>query len=82
MKKPKMQLVSTFQVDSETGNYLVSLEQIKNNKYGNPRFKATIVDLNNWCLCAWLYTFTGHYLGGNGEAEWVVKHHEKMIANA
>ena len=77
-----MKLVSTFQVDGETGNYLVSLEQIKNNAYGNPRFKATIVDLNNWNLCGWQYEFVGHYYGYNGEAEWIVSHHEKMLANA
>ena len=82
MKKPKMKAVSTFQVEGKTSNYLVTLEPLKNTTYGNPRFKATIVDLENWALCGWQYTFTGHYYGYDGEAEWVVNHHENILANA
>ena len=74
--KPKMQIVSTFQVDGKLGNYLVTLERLKNTNMGTPRFKATIVDLNSYCFATCQYTFHGHYLGDDGEAEWIVNHYE------
>jgi hypothetical protein len=59
----------------DINNYTVILERIKNNKYGTPRFRATIFyngsdrtrerGATNW-------TFTGHYYSNREEAEWIL----------
>jgi hypothetical protein len=62
-------------------NIVISLEQIKKDKNGNIRYKATIVDLlSEKYLGAELsnkvYTFTGHGMGPIGEIEWIYKYYK------
>ena len=80
MAKLKREHISTFQVDGQLSNYLVTLKPLKNTYYGNPRFEATIIDLNNFNYSAWQYKFTGHYMGRQEECEWVVAQHENVVA--
>lgn len=79
--------LSTYKVDGELGSYLVTLEHLKNDRNGNGRFKANIIKLSNSdsnYYATRVYTFTTHYYGDLGEAEWVVKRMEFdiKVANA
>ena len=71
--------LSTYKVDGEFGSYLVTLEHLKNDRNGNGRFKANIIKLSNsdsnYCSTR-VYTFSTHYYGDLGEAEWIVKRME------
>ena len=71
--------LSTYKVDGEFGSYLVTLEHLKNDRNGNGRFKANIIELSNSVFDYYatkVYTFTTHYCGDLGEAEWIVKRME------
>lgn len=71
--------LSTYKVDGELGSYLVTLEHLKNDRNGNGRYKANIITLSNSIFdyyCTRVYTFTTHYYGDLGEAEWIVKRME------
>lgn len=69
--------LSTYKIDGELGSYLVTLEHLKNDRNGNGRFKANIIKLSDSdYYCTKVYTFTTHYCGDLGEAEWVVKRME------
>jgi hypothetical protein len=81
--------LSTYKVDGELGSYLVTLEHLKNDRNGNGRFKANIITIpnsgtNSNYYFTRVYTFTTHYYGDLGEAEWVVKRMEFdiKVANA
>jgi hypothetical protein len=57
--------------------YVVILERINNDINGNPRYKA-IITFNDFQECekvAYVYTFTGHYCGEKGEAEYILNRH-------
>ena len=61
--------------------YVVTLERLKNNIYGNPRFHAVVAALDEvkdgaYCFNA-VYDFAGHYLDAEGEARWIVEYYEK-----
>jgi sporulation protein YlmC with PRC-barrel domain len=71
--------VSVYRIATNNGEYIVQLERLKNTYAGNPRFKATITNLNTFTdgfNYSPVYTFTGHYCGDVKEAEWVVNYHE------
>lgn len=57
---------------------LVILERINNDTNGNPRFKAYIPNGTQ----TYVYTFTGHYCGDQGEAEHIYQHHLKVVGKA
>jgi hypothetical protein len=78
MKPKRNTNPTTYVVNGDKSDYLVTLERLKNTTNGNPRFKATIVDLNSYCYHTVSYTFNGHYCGDFGECEWIVKHHENQ----
>ena len=77
MKKLTSKSLNTFQINTESGNYLITLERIKNTVNGAPRFSAAIIDLNSYCLATYQYTFTGHYMSEHDEAQWIAERHEK-----
>lgn len=56
------------------GNYIVTLESLKNTPSGNPRYKAVIVfePYKEGSRYNAVYTFTGHYMGEQKEAEWIL----------
>ena len=74
-------------VSQDTGKqYYVELLRLQNNYYGNPRFEAHIISIEhiekyNYCG-AWVYRFTGHYCGDQGECDFIVAYHEKKISKA
>lgn len=68
-------------------NYIITLERIKNTSSGNPRYKAILINENNYSQniedgkaykssIAFSYTFTGHYWTEYSEAEYILKHHK------
>lgn len=71
--------IDAFKISTEKTNCIVTLEHIKNDTYGNPRYKAVIIftdeDTDNYYNA--VYTFKGHYLSKKDEAEWIVAYHEK-----
>lgn len=76
---------TVIKVTSNKGNdYLVTLDHLKNNAYGNPRYEACITSLakedhyKNY-YCGAVYRFTGHYFGDEKECEWVVNYHEEHL---
>lgn len=62
-------------------HYIVTLERLANTAYGNPRYEATIINIDNEdiYLCSYVYRFTGHYMDEISEAKWIVKHHESEV---
>lgn len=71
--------IDAFQISTEKGNYIVTLERLKNDVNGNPRYKAVIIciEQNTTIYYNATYTFTGHYLCAYGEAQWIVEYYEK-----
>lgn len=62
-------------------HYIVTLERLANTTYGNPRYEATIINIDNEdiYLCSYVYRFTGHYMDEISEAKWIVQHHESEV---
>lgn len=59
-------------------NYIVYITRIKNNVYGNPRFEASIFNLDKiqyYGASACSYRFDGHFSNLEGEALFILKHH-------
>ena len=75
--------IDAFQISTEKRNYIVTLEHLKNDVNGNPIYKAVIIfpEQNEKSFYNAVYTFTGHYLGRLGEANWIVEYYEKEIEN-
>lgn len=73
--------IDAFKIETNRGNHIVTIEHLKNDTYGNPRYKAVIIfteeDTNNYYNA--VYTFTGHYLSRFEEAKWIVNYYEKEI---
>lgn len=70
----------TWRVNSNH-HYLVTLDRLPNTYYGNPRFEATIIniDIEDVYIGSQVYRFEGHYMGDAQEAEWIVKYHEDKV---
>ena len=75
--------IDVFKISTEKREYVVTLEHLKNDINGNPRYKAVIIfpEQNEKSYYNAVYTFTGHYLNGFGEAKWIVEYYEKEIEN-
>lgn len=76
--------IDTFQITTEKRTYIVTLERLKNDYNGNGRYKAVIIFIepNEKSFYNAVYTFTEHYCGRYGEAEWIVNYYEKENTNA
>lgn len=74
---------NTYKITTERGVYAVTLERLKNNVYGNPRFSANILviekdgEASDDYIFTACYTFDGHYLSERDEARFVVDHYER-----
>ena len=75
--------IDAFRISTEKRNYIVTLEHLKNDTNGTPRYKAVIIfpEQNENSFYNAVYTFSGHYLGRFGEAKWIVEYYEKEIEN-
>lgn len=71
---------ATYRVNSKA-HYLVTLIRLENNYYGNPRYEATIINLDyeDIYIASPSFRFTGHYLGDAEEAKWIVQYYENKI---
>ena len=72
---------NVYTIKGFRNTYVVTLERLKNNIYGNPRFHAVVAVLGDvkdgaYCYNA-VYDFTGHYFDAEGEARWIVAYYEK-----
>ncbi len=70
---------ATYRVISKH-NYLVTLERLKNDYYGNPRFEATIINTdidNEYYIGSFVYRFSGHHNSEYDEAKYIVNYHEE-----
>lgn len=76
--------IDTFKISTEKRDYVVTLEHLKNDSNGNPRYKAVIIFIEQCTEFYYnaVYTFSGHYLCGYGEAQWIVEYYEKETKNA
>ena len=77
---------STYEVITNRGRYAVALERLKNTASGCPRFKAVIITLEVFgeyrpegYFYSASYSFRGHYMNEQGEAQEVVRQHEELI---
>ena len=63
-------------------HYLVTINRLKNDYYGNPRFEATIInlDVDNVYIGSFVYRFSGHHFNEYEEAKSIVKYHEEKDA--
>ena len=73
--------IDAFQIKTNRGNHIVTLEHLKNDRNGNPRYKAVIIFTEEETKEYYnaVYSFTGHYLGRFEEAKWIVNYYEKEI---
>ena len=72
--------IDVFRINNAEREYIVTLECLKNDVNGNPRYKAVICFIDAEPAKSFynaVYTFTGHYLGHYGEAQWIVEYYEK-----
>lgn len=72
--------IDVFRVNRENREYIVTLECLKNDANGNPRYKAVICFIDAAPAKSFynaVYTFTGHYLSRYDEAKWIVEYYEK-----
>ena len=74
----RLNQIDVFQISTEKRNYIVTLERLKNDVNGAPRYKAVIcfIEPNTKSFYNAVYTFTGHYLSNYDEAHWIVEHYE------
>lgn len=72
---------ATYRVNSKH-HYLVTIERLQNGYCGNPRFEATIInlDIEDIYIGSFVYRFDGHYMDEQNEASWIVDYHEKKDA--
>lgn len=76
---------TTYLIRREGVAYAVTLTHIRNNVYGNPRFEAVVTRLDGLngsagLACSYVYTFTGHYMDDQMEADWIAKRHHEEAA--
>lgn len=78
---------STYRHETARAVYLVTLDRLKNDRNGNPRFSANIITteikggtINGNYYTTANYNFTGHYCGDMGEVEYIVNRYEQDIA--
>ena len=57
------------------GNFIVTIESIRNDVYGNHRYRATIINSNSDSYSAPVYIFSSHCFGEANEAAFILKHH-------
>lgn len=65
-------------------DYVITIETLKNDINGAPRYKAFITHLEQTDflnLGAFTYTFTGHYLSIQKEAEFILEYHKEKQLN-
>lgn len=67
---------NTYRVVTGKSVYFVTLERIKNDRCGNARYNASIIDTNSPNLDTVTYNFGGHYCGEQEEADYIVKRYE------
>lgn len=63
-------------------HWLVTLERLNNTYCGQPRYEATLInlDIDDVYIGSFVYRFTGHDYGEAEEAQYIVKHHENKDA--
>ncbi len=71
---------NVFVIKGFRNTYVVTLERLKNDANGNPRYHAIVavieaIEDGKYCYNA-VYDFTGHYLNAEGEARWIVAYYE------
>ena len=78
MTKRQNQIDSII-IEKEGKKHLVTLERLKNDVNGNPRYKAVISFLEDGITSLYnaVYTFSGHYMGAKDEALWIVEYYYK-----
>lgn len=54
------------------GGYIVVLTRINNDINGNPRFEASITNIEK--LITRFYRFTGHFMGLRDEAQYILNY--------
>ena len=70
----RLNQISCFKIEKNGKEHIVTLEQLKNDANGAPRYKAVIIFLgsgdNNFNNA--VYTFKGHYWNAKSEAEFIL----------
>ncbi len=74
--KRRLNAISAYKFEVLRSTYIVTLEQLKNTPYGAPRYKAVIIcniteDFISYYNA--VYTFTGHYISGRQEAQYILE---------
>ena len=70
---------TSYLTRGKADTYFVTLERIHNDRNGNPRFEAVLIPFANYShvVSSPVYRFTGHSLGEEREAEWIVERYEE-----
>lgn len=72
--------VAVYRLTTENNHWLVELKRLQNTYCGNPRFEATLINLDkcDTYVGGFVYRFTGHYMDEYDESKWIVNHHEEL----
>ena len=75
--------VGGYFVSSDNSRYLVELRRLVNTYAGNPRYEATIFNLEKCDIMDYtaghVFRFTGHHYSEQDEARWIIKHWEAKV---
>lgn len=75
--------VAGYMIHTDKDFYLVELRRLVNTYAGNPRFEATIFNLDKCDIIDYtaghVFRFTGQYYCEQDEAKWIVKHWEDKV---
>lgn len=78
---------TAYEVTTARAKYLVTMEHLKNDTYGNPRYEFTVTPVeflngekfyNEYRFTA-VYRAKGHYCGDYEECKWIVEQYEKEL---
>lgn len=79
----KLNVQTAYQFNVETGRFLVTLERITNDRNGNPRYRAVIVNLGDASdgtnTTAYAYSGQGSYAGEKETASRFLEHHLQTV---
>ena len=73
----RLNQINTFKIKKENQEHIITLERLKNDIYGTPRYKAVIIFLasGDYNFFNAVFTFKGHYLSERDEAEYILNHY-------
>lgn len=80
--KRRMYNESVVHVKTERATYYVVYKRLNNGVNGNPRYEFRIINADaqrHGGGCAIVYRASGHYIGDDAEARWIIEQYEAEL---